>query len=315
MQDTLAASAGSLDQMAVTLEATDQYRVLRRFNGRTLFNPLLVPDGAAVGIVLDTETTGRDPETDRIIELGMVSFAFDRETGRVLSALETFNALEDPGMPIPEDAARVNGITDEMVRGHRIDDAAVQMMVEMADMVIAHNSGFDRAFCERRFPFFKSKPWACSRMQVDWEGAGISSAKLEFIAYKLGFYYDAHRAENDCLALLNALNQPLEALSGQPPLAQVLAQMHREDRRIWAVAAPFDAKDVLKARGYRWSGGEKPGTEKAWWTEVPLDKFEEEMDWLRASVYGNRPFSVPVDRIDAFSRFSERRDRLERAYR
>lgn len=299
---------------AQALQACDEFLVLRRFHGQTLFTPDKVPEDAGIGIVLDTETTGRDPETDHIIELGLVSFAYNRLTGEIYSALECFNAMEDPGVPIPEDATRINGITDEMVKGKRIDDAEVQLTVEMADLVIAHNAGFDRKFCEKRFPFFRDKAWACSMTQMDWSAAGISSTKQEFIAYRMGFFYDAHRAQSDCLALLRALNQPLAELEHRRPLAEVLTNHAKELRRIWAVAAPFDAKDTLRARGYRWSDGSRPDTEKAWHIEVPLEAFEEELAWLRANVYNNKPFSVPVDRIDAFNRFSDRRQRMERVY-
>lgn len=296
------------------LQASDEFMVLRRFHGQSLFTPDNVPEDAAIGIVLDTETTGRDPETDRIVELGLISFAFNRHTGEIYSALEAFNALEDPGFPIPEDATRINGITDEMVKGKRIDDAEVQLTVEMADLVIAHNAGFDRKFCEKRFPVFKDKAWACSMTQMDWGAVGIGSVKQEFIAYRMGFFYDAHRAQSDCLALLHAMNQPLAQLEQRRPMSEVLANYTKEHRRIWAVAAPFEAKDVLRAREYRWSDGSRPDTEKAWHIDVPLEAFDEELAWLRANVYNNRAFSVPVDRIDAFNRFSDRRQRMERVY-
>jgi DNA polymerase III subunit epsilon len=321
MQDLLeapvAAPTTSLEQMAKALEDSLQYRVLRRFDAEILFRPDRVPVSADVGIatVLDTETTGKDSSVDLIVELGMVTFAYDRITGRVLSALDRFNELEDPGMPIPEAASRVNGITDDMVKGKRINDEAVQLTVEMSDFIIAHNSRFDREVCERRFPFMKGKPWACSLSQVDWESSGMASAKLEFIAFRMGFYYEAHRADADCLALLHALDQPLVDGDGRTPLAHVLSNFQTEARRIWAVGASYDVKDALKDRGYRWSDGTKPNSEKAWWIEVSLEQFEDEMAWLRANAFGNRSFSVPVDRIDAFSRFTSRRDRLERTYR
>lgn len=304
--------------LAAQLEASPAFRVLRQFDQQALFNPGVLDGVAAadigVAVALDTETTGRDQAVDKIIELGMVSFAYHKRTGVFLTALARFNQLEDPQMTIPEAATQVNGITDEMVRGMRIDDAAVQQMVEQADFVIAHNAAFDRGFCERRFPVFKGMRWACSLSQVDWAGAGIGSAKLEFIAYRLGFFYDAHRAEMDCLALLNALRQPLPTTPEATALQQVIENFKQDGRRIWAVGAPFDAKDLLKVRGYRWSDGTKPGAEKAWVTEVPLELLEEEIKWLRSAVFNNRSFSVPVDRIDSFSRFSERRDKLERAY-
>ena len=301
--------------MAQALEASDNYRVLRRFDPNTLFEPFDPTADFGVAVALDTETTGKDSSKDKLVELGMVTFAYEKSTGAILGAIESFNELEDPGIPIPPEATRVNNITDDMVRGKRIDDSRVQAFVEQADFVIAHNANFDRRICEARFPFFKGKAWACSHLQMDWAAAGIASSKLEFIAMCLRFFYSAHRAEGDCLALLHALNQPLVELENRNALSFILQKYREEDRRIWAVGSPFETKDALKDRDYRWSDGSKPGTEKAWYKDVSQADFEAEMQWLRENVFGNRQFSVPVDGIDAFTRFSDRRNKLERAYR
>lgn len=61
-------------------------------------------------ICLDCETTGLDPSTDRIIEIGIVKFTFD--------AIEaTYEELVDPQMPIPEVSMAIHHITNEMVQG------------------------------------------------------------------------------------------------------------------------------------------------------------------------------------------------------
>jgi DNA polymerase-3 subunit epsilon len=298
------------EQLARQLVQDTNYRVIRRFTGGDLITSY--PADAGIALVLDTETTGKT-DVDKIIELGMVAFAYNRTTGEVYGPTERFNALEDPGMPIPPEATAVNNITDDMVAGQKIADAMVEAMVARADFVLAHNAGFDRTFCERRFPFFEKSAWACSFRQVDWPSAGISSAKLEYIAYRLGFFFEAHRAEMDCFALLNAVSLPLE--DGTTALGQILAQNAVASRRIWAVNAPFDAKDILRTRGYRWSDGLKAGTEKAWHIEVSDADLEAELDFLKKSVYGNRPICLPVDTIDSTSRFSVRRGVVERTYR
>lgn len=59
--------------------------------------------------VFDLETTGLDPEKDEIIEISGIQVRNGQMTGR-------FSTLVNPGRPIPPDAARINGITDEMVR-------------------------------------------------------------------------------------------------------------------------------------------------------------------------------------------------------
>lgn len=293
------------EQLAAALAQHPDYRVITRFSPENMMKAVPIPAGAGIGLVVDTETTGRD-DSDKIIELGMVAFAYDKVTGQVYGTLDTFNELEDPGMPIDPAATAVNGITDEMVAGKRIDDDRVSAMVELADFCVAHNSSFDRPKCEARFPVFKDKAWACSFRQLDWAGEGVGSAKLDYIAYTRGFFFEAHRAHIDCLALLNVLSMPMAVLEGKTALAGLLACYKEESHRIWAVNSPFDTKDDLKARGYRWSDGSKPGTEKAWHRDVSAADLQAECAWLKENVYGNRNFALPIDQHDAFTRFSDR---------
>lgn len=294
-----------LELMAIALEANDDYRVLRRYKPRSRYKEVsLPPEQIGHGVILDTETTGREPATDKIIELGLVSFSFDKALGEPIEVTGIYNSLEDPGVPIDPAASRVNGITDEMVKGHRIDDGQVERLAKAADLVIAHNSAFDREFCEKRWPFFQELAWACSRTQIDWAAEDITGTKLDYIAYRQGFFYAAHRAEVDCLALLEVLARPLP-VSGKPGLKQLLDNFGHQELRLWAVNSPFEKKGLLSARGYRWGDGTQ-GKEKAWYTTLPEAKLEEEIAWLRANIYG-RPGYVVLDTVDARCRFSPRR--------
>lgn len=288
------------EQAARILAESNDYRLIRRFNSRDSYGN--APEGVklAKGIILDTETTGRDPNKDKIIELGMILFEYDPVTGQAFRILDTYNALEDPGMPIPPEASSVNGITDDMVAGLRLDDAAIENMVLDADILIAHNSQFDRAFLERRMPVFMNKPWGCSRMQINWEKEGIGSQKLDYIAYRFGFFYEAHRAEADCRALLEMLQQTLPT-SQVTGLKSILNEYRKAEISLAAVGAPFDAKDVLKARGYRWDPNEK-----FWHTRVTDETFDAEVDWIRTTIYGGKNFRVSINKVDAFNRFSDR---------
>ena len=47
-----------------------------------------------------------------------------------------------------------------------------------------------------------------------------------------------------------------------------------------AVGAPYDGKDALRARGYRWDPGER-----AWWREVMEGNESGELEWLASQVY------------------------------
>ena len=119
------------------------------------------------GILLDTETTGLDHASDEIIELGLVKFDYTPD-GRIAGVRDTFSAFNEPSAPIPPEVTTLTGITNEMVAGHRIDEAAVNAFVESTVIVIAHNSGFDRKFAERYWPVLEHKAGGCSMREIDW---------------------------------------------------------------------------------------------------------------------------------------------------
>jgi DNA polymerase III epsilon subunit-like protein len=110
-----------------------------------------------VAAVVDVETTGTNPDRDKIIELGICLFEYDRQSGRIYKVLGSWEWLEDPGFPIPPEITKITGITDEMVAGHRIDDGAVNDLLGRVVLVIAHNADFDRRFLEKRVPAFTTK--------------------------------------------------------------------------------------------------------------------------------------------------------------
>ncbi len=64
----------------------------------------------------------------------------------------------------------------------------------------------------------------------------------------------------------------------------LLGSSARTRVRVWAEYAPFDMKDVLKRRGYRWFGG-GDGQPKAWWTEVDEDDLAAKLRFLEREVY------------------------------
>lgn len=95
-------------------------------------------------VAFDLETTGLHPVWSKIIEIGAIRFRLDgREIGR-------FHSLVDPGVPIPEDATRVHGITDTMVLGQPSIAAAIASFTTFLGagrvVLIAHNADFDRRF-------------------------------------------------------------------------------------------------------------------------------------------------------------------------
>ncbi|MBB4590422.1 DNA polymerase-3 subunit epsilon [Rhizobium leguminosarum] len=290
-----------LDALAARLVASGRYRVQRRLDPRAV---ITAPDGTPtrLGLFVDVETTGLDPQKDEIIELAMVPFTYGLD-GRIFEIRPSYQCFQEPSVPIAPTITAITGITDAMVAGQRIDQAEVSSIASDAALVIAHNAAFDRRFVERLSDVFITKPWACSMTQVDWSSEGHEGTKLAYLAAGAGFFYDRHRAESDCLAAIELLAAPLPK-SGVTTMARLLERARLPSWRIWAENAPFELKDNLKARGYRWNGESNPNP-RAWYVDVEEAQRDAEIAYLRKEIY-MREVELLVHRIDAYNRFSDR---------
>lgn len=290
-----------LERLADTLEASGDFRVLRRLVPRAQFN---ADDGTEVrvGVILDVETTGLDATRDEIIELAMVKFEFAPD-GRIFRVLDSFERLREPSVPIPLEITKLTGINMGMVAGKVIDPGEVAEFAAAAVVTIAHNAGFDRRFVEAAYPVFATKAWACSLSQVDWKQEGFDGAKLGYLLAGCGLFHDGHRATEDCHALLEILSGPLP-MSGEVGLKRLLDTARKPTWQVWAENAPFEVKDVLKRRGYRWNDG-SDGRPKAWWAELGDEAVEAELAFVRADIFQYEA-DLRTRRITAFDRFSSR---------
>jgi len=291
----------ALEQMATALEASGHYKILRRVMPRAISAASPSPTDK-IGVILDVETTGLDHAKDEVIELGMVRFSYS-EADEVTGVTGTFQAFREPSVPISPEITDLTGITNEMVAGQQIDEAAVEEFVRDANVVIAHNAGFDRKFAERSWPVFAHRHWACSFAEIDWRKHGFAGANLAYLLAGCGLFHDAHRAVDDCHAVLEIL---AKALPGSPitALAALLARARQPSVRVWAEHSPFDLKDVLKARGYKWSDG-SDGSPRSWYVDVTDDRHAAEIAFLRAEIY-QREVDIQSRSITALERFSAR---------
>jgi DNA polymerase III subunit epsilon len=295
--------APDYETAARMLEATGDYRILRRLTPRPIVVSRTAFHGEKIAVILDTETTGLDHTRDEVIELGMVAFTYDEE-GRIGDVIGTFNALREPSVPISPEITRLTGITPDMVAGQVLDLEAVEKFIAPAELIIAHNARFDRPFCERLSKDFQVKAWACSHSEISWSGFGFEGSKLGYLLTQCGWFHQGHRAVEDCHALLEVLAFPLPSEAGLP-FKHLLASARKSLLRIWAESSPFDMKDVLKARGYRWNDGTN-GRPKSWWVEVDEEAGEAELTFLRREVY-RREVEPYTQKITAFERFRSAR--------
>jgi DNA polymerase-3 subunit epsilon len=269
------------EAMACHLEATGNYRILRRLSPRSVVEHAR-PEFPRQGVILDTETTGLNYRSDEIIEIGIVAFSFN-DAGDIGDVTGVYGELQQPTVPIPAEITRLTGITDDMVAGREINVNRLKDFIEPADLIIAHNAGFDRPFCEAFSPMFCNKPWACSVSEIDWSARGFEGSKLGYLIGQSGYFHEGHRAVDDCFALLEVLGQARPG-STTTPFAELHQTSQQSRVRIYAENSPFDMKDHLKARGYRWSDG-SDGRPKSWWVELPEEKLDEELHFLRMEIY------------------------------
>lgn len=92
-------------------------------------------------VFFDTETTGANPATAKIVELGYVVTDAD------LNILNSWRTLVDPEMPIPADASGVHHITDADVYDAptlgQIGEVCMAPLQHPGVILVAHNAPFD----------------------------------------------------------------------------------------------------------------------------------------------------------------------------
>jgi hypothetical protein len=84
-----------LEQMARSLVESGDYRVTSRLEPKAEYHQA-DDSPKLVAAVVDVETTGINPDRDKIVELGICLFEYDRQSGRIYRVLGSWEWLEDP---------------------------------------------------------------------------------------------------------------------------------------------------------------------------------------------------------------------------
>ncbi len=245
--------------------------------------------------VLDFETTSLNADVGQIIEgaVALVEIGADGSWGETT---ETYWSFNDPGEPITAEITKLTGITDEMVRGHKLDWTRFTDLLDRAQLLIAHNAAFDRSWLERHAEY-KVPHWACSLRQVDWsELHDMPCRTLKHLAWESGFFPNAHRAIDDVETLVRLLRTPSRGNPAQTYGMELLASAGIRKHLVYATGAPFETKDTLKAAGFRWSP-----EKRVWWKLAPASELELLNHFLSTQVYSGHPrhtVTEPVDELD-----------------
>lgn len=172
-------------------------------------------------IFFDLETTGTFPQKDRIVEIA----ALDPVNNR------TFQQLINPGIPIPDDAMRIHGITNEMVREAPAFDVVARDFLAFTAgevMLVAHNGElFDLPFLQAEFKrhsvafssdwiFVDSLKWA-RKYRKD-----LPRHALQFLRQQFGIpANNAHRALDDVIVLHEVFKLLTDDLSCEEVLERI----------------------------------------------------------------------------------------------
>jgi DNA polymerase-3 subunit epsilon len=205
-------------------------------------------------LILDTETTGLDPTTDSLVEVGAILFSVPHR-----AVVHQVSFL----LPCTENPAQhVNGIVPELTTWLPVN--AIPLFLDLArhaDAFIAHNAAFDAAFIDPLLtPALHSIPWICTCESIRWPGLRLNPSLTDLaLAYGVPVWA-AHRALTDCTYLAHVLQR-------DPKLERHLIQ-GLKPRRLVIAQVSYDQREQAKAAGFRWDPAAKQWSRRCSQSEI-----------------------------------------------
>jgi len=217
-------------------------------------------------LIVYVETTGLDPKTSDLIEVGAVMFDVRRKA--VLSQVSTL-------LPVPENPVeRINRIaadTAQATPAAVIQQARelVRALASHADAYVAHNAAFDSKW----LPAFSDKPWICTMDDVRWPR--VSRARQSVVGLALDYevpVWAAHRALTDCTYLVQVMQR-------EPELERLLTQA-LEPKQLWVAMVSYEDRQLAREAGFQWD----QDAPKAWSRRLTVSEAEALAFPVRAAV-------------------------------
>ncbi|MEM9566999.1 MAG: 3'-5' exonuclease [Cyanobacteria bacterium P01_E01_bin.34] len=203
-------------------------------------------------LIIDTETTGLDPQRDRVIELGAILYSIDHN-----STLHQLSVLLPTDCNPQEKLNGISAAASQAISNPLLHQslAIFGQMVAESDYAIAHNADFDRQwFNGQHLPQLTKDnqplPWLCTMSDFRWPLAAKQGCSLVNLALDYGIGVNAaHRALTDCqlIAMLfdRVTNLPaLVALASQP-------------KYLYRANVSYDNRSLAKEAGFRWNSKAK----------------------------------------------------------
>lgn len=263
-------------------------------------------------LFLDFETQGLDVETTNPTQLAAceVVTSDESEFSHMVNRLIFNHLIYEPSYPPqPKEVSELTGITDELLMKKGMPTKFVlhglKLLMEKADLVLAHNAVFDRsvylATC-KRFDMEPAKPkegWLCTRNDIPWPKK-YKCKQLSHLAFDLGLDVERsrlHQADYDIDLLVQVTFEGV-------PFATTLSYFRSPWIMLAAsgILAPWqdggEANAKVKALGYAWQTvyGTNIFVEKTWVKRVKQHELESELA-LATGQFQVRHWEIPNENL------------------
>ena len=194
-------------------------------------------------LIIDTETTGLDPQLDHCLEVGVI--LFDVPSRQVL-AQHSFL------LPVDANAAeainRIPAAATNLPQPWRPALSYLQSLLDAADVLVAHNAAFDRQWFGRGHLPATDKPWLCSMEEMRWPAERLLRSRPSVrdlaLAYEIPVWA-AHRALTDCIYLAEVFRRCDEL--------EQLVERGLEPRQLMRAQVSYDDRHLARDAGFRWN--------------------------------------------------------------
>jgi len=204
-------------------------------------------------LIVDTETTGLEPENAQVIEIGAILYSLRHQT-TIQQTSVLLPAQDNPAENINRIKPAVLATLSPSVT--ELGMTTILKMARMADVIAAHNAEFDRKWFGARgsngilLPNFVDAndsllPWVCTCNDFEWpyqNRPGQSLIELA-LAHGIGVYAN-HRALTDC--------QLLAALFDRMGNLQEMFERALRPKARFVALVSYDNRDLAKQAGFKW---------------------------------------------------------------
>ena len=201
------------------------------------------PSPAHTLLILDTETSGLEPEEHHCLEIGAI--LFDVPSRQILAQMSCL-------LPVDSNAAeainRIPAAVTRLPQPWKPGLDYFQELLNAADLLVAHNAAFDQQWFGRGYLPATDRPWLCSMEDIRWPSEKQlrprPSVRDLALAYEIPVWA-AHRALTDCIYLAEVFRRCDQL--------EKLIERGREPRSLMRAQVSYDDRQLAREAGFRWN--------------------------------------------------------------